>query len=104
MGSFDDLDTDPLPPRATERPQSDPIRFAQRIKAMLLDASYLYAMDTLEGILETVERTGYATEGQIRAVNNIADGAERHEERLEGWRRHERRTGRRYEGWDGRQK
>lgn len=102
MGKFSDLSNDPLPAGDNTPPASDPIRFAQRIKAMLLDPMYQYASDTLEGILESVEAKHYVTEGQLRAVNNIADGAERHEERLEGWRRHERRTGRRYEGFDGR--
>ena len=36
-----------------------------------------WAEDTLEGIYDSVSRTGRVTEGQRRAVQNIADAGER---------------------------
>lgn len=50
--------------------------FIQRIDD-LLDDGYGWAADTLEGIRETVERTGRVTEGQRTAVDNIENARSR---------------------------
>jgi len=42
------------------------------------------------------------TDAQRQAIANVIDGAARHAAAKEGWERHERRTGRRYDGWSGR--
>ncbi len=79
-------------------------RLANKIEAMLLDERYQYAEDTLSGILETVRERKQVTDAQAQAVENIEEGGDRHAEAEEGWGRHERRTGRRYDGWNGRQR
>lgn len=45
--------------------------FLARIMDILDDGKCNWARDTLEGIHETVTKTGKITEGQRRAVNNI---------------------------------
>lgn len=41
------------------------------IDNMLDSKKFRFAIPTLEGIRETIDRTGYATPGQVRAINNI---------------------------------
>lgn len=43
----------------------------RQIDELLEDEAYEWAMMTLSGIRDTVSRTGRATEGQQRAVDNI---------------------------------
>lgn len=52
-------------------------RFVQEIKSMLVGDEYLYAEDTLRGILETVQQRHSVSEGQRRAVSNISDKPQR---------------------------
>lgn len=47
-----------------------------------------WALDTIEGIAETVRATGIVTPNQLRAIENIESAAER-----------PRDSSRRYEGW-----
>ena len=61
---------------------------------------YEFAWGTIVDIRLTCEKLGYATAGQQQAIQNIRAGAQRHEDAREGWKRHEKRTGRRYEGWN----
>lgn len=74
--------------------------FAQELRDMADDSTYGFCWGMLVDMRITVEQTGRVTEAQRQAIQNIKDGAERHAEAEEGWRRHERRTGRRYDGWD----
>lgn len=77
--SLDDLrdDTTPeaLPPSAAVvAAQDDAVyRFEQQIRGMLVGDDYLYAEDTLRGILDTVTRTGRVSDNQRRAVQRIDD-------------------------------
>lgn len=57
--------------RAQQRAVGD---FLYALSCMREMKKYRFAGDTLEGIYETVERTGYVTERQTRAVNNIRRG------------------------------
>lgn len=81
-------------------------REAQAFINLLLEMEdeelYQFAYGTVVDIRLTVQQTERVTDGQREAIQNIRDGAARHEEAREGWERHERRTGRRYEGFGGR--
>lgn len=45
---------------------------------VLIEEGYVqYARDTLEGIHETITKTMYVTQGQMRAVGNIDEGGQR---------------------------
>lgn len=44
----------------------------EQIEAMLESGKFDWASDTLEGILETVEVQEHSTDGQQKAVDNIA--------------------------------
>ena len=68
-------------------------RFLEEIDALTNEARAYFALDTLLGIRDSVEKTRRVTEGQRRAVANIAEAARR--PRREGFRR-------RYEGYGGR--
>ena len=48
--------------------------FVGRIEELLDDPAYGWAMQTLEGIKDTVEHSQRVTEGQQRAVANIEGG------------------------------
>lgn len=90
---------DPLKIRADRA-----FRFIQHCKALELDPRVAFAYDTIAGIRATVEITGEVSEGQERAIRNIAVGAERRrsgqEDRQRKWGRGEGRyPARRYEGW-----
>jgi hypothetical protein len=52
-------------------------KMVQKIKGMLVGVEYEYAGGTLRGILASVERTRIVTDGQERAVGNIADNPSR---------------------------
>lgn len=54
----------------------DADRFCQRIRTLLLDDSALFAHDTLEDILASVERDKKVTPGRMEAVNNIERAAD----------------------------
>lgn len=99
----DDLNLDPDalvdPGSHTRKPTSeiDDIRstgwyqFIGEIDELLEDATYTWALDTLEGIRKTVEARRAVTEGQRRAITNIRRSGERREggvrRRYEGWGR-----------------
>lgn len=70
MTSLDDPEHFDLP--ASGRDRSPTEKFIAQVKGMLVGDEYEYAEDTLRGILTTVERTGRVSEGQERAVGNIA--------------------------------
>lgn len=63
-------------------------RFVREIKGMLVGDEYLYAEDTLRGILATVQRTHQVSDRQRQAIQNIQDhphrGTSRGRERS-GW-------------------
>jgi hypothetical protein len=68
-------------------------QFVGEIDDLLAVGTYLWAHDSLTGIRETVEKTRRVSEGQRRAVTNIAN---RGEERERG------KGSRRYEGFETR--
>ena len=47
------------------------------ISEMLDKSIYAFAERTLEGIMETIDRTGHMTDNQRTAVNNIRKSKER---------------------------
>lgn len=53
-------------------------QFVSRIKGMLVGDEYLYAEETLRGILETVQQRGIVTEGQRAAIDRIAEKPQRY--------------------------
>lgn len=77
-------------------------RFVAECLAMESDDLYGFAYGTIVDMRITVEQSGRVSEAQGDALHNIKVGAQRHEDQRQGWERHERRTGRRYDGWDGR--
>ena len=66
---------EPLP-----EPESvtDPFEFLSRLEDMRADSDFEWASDSIEGIYTTVTASGRVTEGQLRAIDNIEDGARRH--------------------------
>lgn len=98
---LNDLDglTEDLDRPATYQPDPPVDDFLEELREMEDTPMYEFAWGTVVDIRLTVEKSGYATVGQRRAIQNIKAGAQRHEDQREGWERHERRTGRRYEGW-----
>lgn len=74
------------------------------VREMLASGDYDFAWGYLQDLARTLEQTERCTDAQEQAVRNIKLGQERQESQREGWERHERRTGRRYEGFDGRYK
>ena len=97
---LDDLDDNPLPPRADLAAQEKGAQaFADQIRELEEDETYQFAWGTLVDIRLTVEQTNRATDGQRQAVQNIKDGGDRHQRQLEGWNR--RGGSRRYEGFKG---
>lgn len=53
-------------------------QFVGEIDELLESDEYLFAVDTLTGIKETVESTRRVTEGQRRAIDNISARGESH--------------------------
>ena len=90
--SIDQLKLDETPFPAAEDPrQSDWWKFAAEIDDLLGSGSYTWAEETLTDIQATVRKFQRVTEGQRRAVANIAAARDRQD----GFRR-------RYEGMKGR--
>jgi hypothetical protein len=93
-------------------PQDDDLARARRAADIFVrlcstmedEEMYQFAYGTIVDMRITVEQSGRVTGGQQEALENIRQGALRHEHAREGWERHERRTGRRYDGFDGRNK
>lgn len=88
---IDDLPDTPTP-AATPTPDPDPrstdwYQFTQEIEDLLV--THGWAQDTLLGIQQSVEKTHTVSEGQQRAVTNIASS-------------HGRGGSRRYEGYSRR--
>lgn len=59
--------------KAMSHEAADALRFLREIDDLLDSGEYDWAEETLSGIRTTVERTERATEGQRRAVDNIAN-------------------------------
>lgn len=57
--------------------EDDAEAFLTRINDMLAGGDADWASETLEGIAETVERTGVVTPGQRTAIENIEDAITR---------------------------
>lgn len=88
------LDAEPLRRKAPQDVRdTEWYQFKQEIDEMLASGRYEWAEETLSGIAETVERYETVTEGQRRAVGNIAKAGQR--ERLGRSRRYEG-----YKGWN----
>lgn len=98
LEDLDNLD-EPLERLSTYRPDPGVDDFVAELREMEDTPMYHFAYGTIVDIRLTVEKSGRATPGQRQAIQNIKAGAQRHEDAKEGWDRHERRTGRRYEGW-----
>ena len=64
----------PEPPESV----TDPFAFLTRLEDLRADSEYDWASDTIEGIYTTVTESGRVTEGQLRAIDNIEEGARRH--------------------------
>lgn len=81
----DDPITSPLPqaPRATITPQVD--AFLREVLELTFSADW--AADTLNGIYESVRRSGVVTDGQRRAVANIDAAANRRAGQRDRWQR-----------------
>lgn len=79
-------------------------RWRQTVQDLVDDEHFEFAWGFLIDLRASLDKADRITEAQIEAVQNIIDGKERHEEQLERWERHEKRTGRRYEGFSGRYK
>lgn len=54
--------------------------FLEDLEALIETPSVQYARETLEGIYETVTTTGRVTKRQLRSVNNIEAGGDRHDQ------------------------
>jgi len=87
---------------AISRREAD--QFIMELERMEEEECYGFAYGTIVDIRVSVAQSGRVTEGQRDAIHNIKVGSQRHEDAREGWERHERRTGRRYDGFDGRNK
>jgi hypothetical protein len=88
----------------TER---EAVAMIAKIEALLEDERFDFAKDTLEGILEHVRTSRRVTPNQEYAVMNIEDGGKASRGRTDpNYFGHYQggRTGRRYEGWKGRQR
>lgn len=77
------IDPHNLPP-SLNTPETDPAarrpedlthqeKFVAKVKGMLTGDEYAYAESTLRSILTNVVKRGWETEGERRAVENIAD-------------------------------
>lgn len=65
--------------------------FLRHREELIDDGTVKWAYSTLQGIYESVQKTGKVTEGQARAVANIRKHAQDAAQR---------RPSRRYEGWN----
>jgi hypothetical protein len=78
------LDESPIP----DERDSAWYQFIAEIDDLTASDDYTWALDTLSGIRETVEKTRRVTEGQRRAVKHIeAARTKEASRRYEGWRR-----------------
>lgn len=105
MAKIEDLnlgDSGPSPRDELGRSRRAAQHLLDEVLSMLESGEYDFAWGYLKDLSLTLEKTERCTDNQVQAVQNIKDGAARHEEAREGWERHERRTGRRYEGFSGR--
>lgn len=102
LSNLPGLDDGPGGQRERDRQESLASLYLETLRELLDDATYEFAWATLESIRDQVEARRYISQGQIDAVENIKAGGDRHARAQEGWERHERRTGRRYDGWNGR--
>lgn len=66
-------------------------KFIEELKGMQRDGRYEFALSTIEGILESVQRMQRLTEGQRRAITNIQAGVQRREDAREDRHRRQRR-------------
>lgn len=87
--SLDDLNLSDEPLRSVDLRDETWYQFCQEIDDLILSDDFYWAINTLEGIRESVEQYKVVTEGQRRAIANIRDARQ---ERRRGW-------GRRYEGF-----
>jgi hypothetical protein len=93
----DDLPLDDHPlvrPAPVDDRDTDWYKFAAEIEALIDGGQYDWALDTLQGIRQSVLDFKVVTVGQRQAIANI----EAARGRADGWRR------RRYEGFGGRQR
>lgn len=97
-------DSGPPKQDGLKRGRRDAERLLDEVNEMLESGNYDFAWGFLKDLSLTLERADHVTEGQLQAVRNIREGGDRHADQKERWERHERRTGRRYEGFGGRWK
>ncbi len=64
-------------PLAALESVTDPGAFLARLEDLRADTDYDWASETLDGIYTTVTERGRVTAGQLRAIENIVDGATR---------------------------
>lgn len=89
--TLDDLPLDDAPLRGPE-PDASARELLDDIDELIGLDDYVWALDTLEGIRDTVTRLGTATGGQRQAIDNIRAARRRQDDGP-------RRPSRRYEGW-----
>ena len=79
--TLDDLGLDdtplPDPTRQARKDAGEVANFQEDIRDLLDSGRANWASETLEGIHETVEKSGRVTEGQRKAFEKIRDAAER---------------------------
>lgn len=62
----------------------DAAALLEHVEEMQNSGNYDWASETLEGIQETVEKTGTVSEAQQRAIDNIEEGGQRGRQRSRG--------------------
>lgn len=85
--NWDDIPDTPLPdPRFAERRRAGEVENAlEDIQDILNTGKARWASETLEGIYETIQKTGRVSEGQRRAIDNIREQAEKPRYRRRRW-------------------
>lgn len=83
------LSDEPLRQPPEDARDTEWYRFLQRVEELIATGRANWALETLEGIQETVEARKVVTEGQRRAVDHIETKAyeSRRSRRYEGYRR-----------------
>lgn len=54
------------------------MEYLDDLESLINENHVQYARETLEGIYETIQKNTYVTRGQMRAVENIDEGGQRH--------------------------
>ncbi len=66
-----------IPPSVERFQSQNAAQLLEQIETLQNSGEYDWASETLEGIHETMEERGYATEAQQQAIENIEEGGRR---------------------------